>query len=126
MCSLTLNNLDSCIFIPVIKCLTRGNVRDEQFILAHDLGDGVRYGRQSVAADSSLAMGSCALDLVEQSEEMGQDAICYKPQILSLRDPFPSDRFHNLTTTRGASIRMPAGDILISHHNNPQLCCLCT
>lgn len=91
-------------FIPVIKYLTRGNVRDEQFILAHDLGDGVRYGRQSVAADSSLAVGSCGLDLVQWSEEMGQEAICYEPQILAPRDPFPSDRVHILKVSQ-------------SHHN---------
>lgn len=67
----------------------RQNVRDEQFILAHDLRDGVRYGRQSMAADSSLAVGFCGLDLVEQSEEMEQEAVCYKPQILAPRNPFP-------------------------------------
>lgn len=88
----------------MIKYLTRGNVREEQFILAHDLRDGVRYGRQSVAADSSLAMGSCGLDLVEQSEETTQEAICYQPQILAPRDPFPSDRVRILKVSQ-------------SHHN---------
>lgn len=79
-------------------------MREERFILAHDLGDGVHYGRQCMTADSSLAMGSCGLDLIEQNEEMEQDAICYKPQILAPRDPFPSDRAHILKVSQ-------------SHHN---------
>lgn len=83
-------------FIPVIKYLTRGTVREDQFILAYSLGDAVLCGGQSMATDSSTAVRTCGSDLVDQSEEMVQEAICYKPQALAPRDPYPSDRTHTI------------------------------
>lgn len=60
-------------FIPVTKYLTRVNVREKQFILAHNLT--VHYGSQSMEADSFMATRAYGLDLVKQREEMGHEAI---------------------------------------------------